>query len=75
MERAVEKFNARFPVGSRVEFRAHPVALPMRTEVTEPAFILSGHTACVFVKGVRGCVAIDAVAAPFGPLPRSPRRD
>lgn len=72
MLRKVDRFNARFPVGTRVEFRAHPVALPMRTYVTAPAFILSGHTPCVLVKGIASCVAIDAITAPVGPLVREP---
>ncbi len=33
---------------------------PMETKTRSEAYVLSGHTAVVFVEGVAGCVALDA---------------
>lgn len=70
MNRAIVKFNERFPVGAPVLYRSHPVALPTHTNVSEPAFLLGGHTACCFVKHVRGAVAIDALSKPIAGAPK-----
>lgn len=63
MQRAVATFNANLPVGSAVEYRSHPDAMPELTKVRGEAFILSGHTPCAFVENRAGCVALRALRA------------
>jgi hypothetical protein len=54
-------FNREHPIGSEVRF--HPViggpAFRVR-KVRTAAFVLSGHTAVVFLEGEPGCVAVEA---------------
>lgn len=64
-EADLEKFcvawNATNPIGTEVEY--HPVIGQPDHRLTRtrgPAYVLSGHTAVVFVDGVSGCVALDA---------------
>jgi hypothetical protein len=61
LDRQVADWNLTVPIGSEVEY--HPVIgePAYRTGKTRSAaFVLSGHTACVFLEGVAGCVALDA---------------
>lgn len=60
-ESAVALFNKRYGVGQRVLYRKHPHAEPFATTTTSEAFVLGGHTPCVIVGGVSGCVALDAL--------------
>jgi hypothetical protein len=66
MERAVEQFNAAYPVGKVIAYRSHPSAVPRLTSVRAAAFILGGHTPCAFVEGVAGCVALTALGPNVG---------
>lgn len=64
LRRQCGAFNLLHPVGARV--RAWPGLFregrSIEGEVREPgAYVLSGHTAVVFVTGCRGCVAISHV--------------
>ena len=63
LETQCDLWNAAHPVGTEVIY--HPVIGEDRntrqTRTTTLASILSGHTAILFVEGVRGCVALDAV--------------
>jgi hypothetical protein len=55
-----DKFNALFPVGSAVRYYpvlGKPEFVVMRTK--SAAYVLSGHTAVVFLEGKAGCVAIE----------------
>jgi len=55
-------WNLANPVGTRVRY--FPVIDAVRyveTTTRSEAFVLSGHTAVVFVEGVSGCVAIEAL--------------
>lgn len=61
IQKQVDKFNRDCPVGTRMVYRSSPGALAVAVAVTEPAFILGGHTACTFVDGVRGCVALNSL--------------
>ena len=57
----VDTWNARCPIGTLVEY--HPVigARHFRPRVTvSKAWILSEHTAVVFLENETGCVALDA---------------
>jgi hypothetical protein len=61
LARQCDSWNARVPVGSEVEY--HPVIGRPEHRVRKTrsaAFILSGHTVCVFLEGESGCVAVDA---------------
>ena len=55
------KWNLAHPVGSEVRY--HPVINGPEYRLRKTrgeAFVLSGHTACVFLEGESGCVALDA---------------
>lgn len=59
------EFNAKHPIGTGVLY--HPVIgeEPGRfTTTRSQAYILSGHTAVIFVDQVSGCVALDAIEVP-----------
>lgn len=62
LQERCDRFNERFHVGTPVKY--HPVIgeVPGReTRTVGPAQVLSGHTAVIWLEGVRGCVALDAV--------------
>src|SRR3954447_13362305 len=71
-EQAVEEFNQRFPVGSEVMLKKDFELEPIRTKTRSEAFVLSGHSAVVFLEGVSGCYLIthvsEAMPAPDSPL-------
>lgn len=55
-------WNAQHPVGTEVEF--HPVIGDPKfraTRTRSEAYVLSGHTAVLFVEGESGCVALAAI--------------
>jgi hypothetical protein len=66
-EDQVEEWNARVPLETVIRY--HPViGNPeyRETKTRSKAFVLSGHTACVFLQGESGCVALDACeVAPY----------
>lgn len=69
LQQQCDRFNAAYPVGSAVRFR--PVAGYRTTELTRTrsaAYVLSGHTAVIFVEGRAGCVALDHCEPEPGPL-------
>jgi hypothetical protein len=56
-----DAWNKAHPVGTEVEF--HPIIGKPDHRVTRTrteAYVMSAHTAVVFVEGVAGCVALDA---------------
>ena len=61
LKHQIDDWNSQYPVGTAVRF--HPViggpAYRERKTRTE-AYVLSGHTACIFLEGESGCVALDA---------------
>lgn len=64
LEQQCRDWNARYPVGTFVEF--YPVAgePDYRTRKTRSeAYVLSGHTAVIFLENESGCVALDHCAA------------
>jgi hypothetical protein len=68
LDQQIERWNNRYPVGTEVIY--HPVIGEKeghRTRTLTLASLLSGHTAVVFVEGVRGCVALDALT-PIPPV-------
>ena len=57
-----DAFNKKFAVGEEIEYAS---TLPLsegdewkRYKTRGEAFVLSGHTACVFLEGYSGCVAV-----------------
>lgn len=74
-EKQVERWNERYPAGSEVTY--HSASKQLATKTKGEAFVLSGHTACIFVEGIRGCVAVSALIpnydtaalTPKGPTP------
>jgi hypothetical protein len=59
-EQAVTHWNAATAIGAKVLFRNRPGAKPEEFMTASEAFLLGGHTACVFLKDKSGCVALDA---------------
>lgn len=59
-EKAVERWNRKYPIGTNVRFYSVKGGRTFKdTKTTTAAYVLSGHTAVVFVEGVTGCVALD----------------
>ncbi len=56
LERAVNKFNREFPVGSKVLLRKDETEV--ETTVIEPAMVLGFHSAVAWFEGVSGCYSI-----------------
>lgn len=64
-----DDFTRLYPIGTMMNYRSHPGAEPRQVKVISAAFILSEHTPCVYVDGVSGCVALDALKRlPVGQL-------
>jgi hypothetical protein len=56
------RWNAGHPIGTEVIY--HPVigeAKGTKTKTRTIAYVMSGHTAVLFVEGHAGCVALDAI--------------
>ncbi|MHC4397689.1 MAG: hypothetical protein ACYS1A_18760 [Planctomycetota bacterium] len=60
MQSKVDAFNKRNPVGSPVTV-IKDFGERVETKVSAPADILSGHTAVVWLEGIRGCYMLDRV--------------
>lgn len=55
------RWNKANPIGTTVKY--HPVIGGPKYAITttkSEAYVLSGHTAVLFVEGISGCVALDA---------------
>lgn len=64
LERVCRGWNELYPIGTQVEY--HPIIGDPEHRITRTrsaAYVLSGHTAVVFVEGISGCVALEAVRA------------
>ena len=62
LERLCLNWNSIYPVGTEVEY--HPVIGEPKCKITRTrsaAYVLSCHTAVIFVERVSGCVALEAV--------------
>jgi hypothetical protein len=59
---AVDGFNSRFPVGSKVMLKKDGVPEPVRTTTRSEAFVMCSHSAVVFLEGVSGCYLISHVS-------------
>lgn len=57
---AADRWNARYRPGQVVEYQSHPEAPARTVHTRSEAFVLSGHTACISLEGVRGVVALSA---------------
>ena len=57
LQKIVDKFNAEFPVGTKVILRKD--SGEVETEVRAPAQILGGHSAVGWFAGVSGCYDIE----------------
>lgn len=58
----LKNLNALFPIGTEVDFfRTLHDEVPIRTKTASEVFLLSGHTECVFLDKIRGCVSINHV--------------
>jgi hypothetical protein len=74
LQSEVERFNRNYPVGTPVRYwptndrRGGFVETTTRTE----AYVLSGHTAVVFLAGRSGCVALTHVEPLAKPAEVSP---
>lgn len=61
LKKACDVFNNLYPVGTAVLLKKDGVDSPVKTKVTNEAFILSGHSACAFFEGISGSYLIDRV--------------
>lgn len=64
--RIVYEFNALYPVGTPVDYFScladmRQGQFAMRTKTRQPAQVLSGHTAVVWIEGKGGAVALSHV--------------
>jgi hypothetical protein len=60
----VDIFNRNNPVGTRVRYRLYDGSRDgsyRETMTRTEAYLLGGHTACVFLVGVTGCVPLSRV--------------
>jgi hypothetical protein len=57
LQKIVNDFNAKYPVGTKVILRKD--SGEVETEVTAPARILSGHSAVAWFEGVSGAYSIN----------------
>lgn len=55
-----DDWNSRVAPGDQVYYRSHPGAPPERLFTDGAAYVLSGHTAVLFLKHKAGCVAVSA---------------
>jgi hypothetical protein len=71
LQKAVDQFNASFPVGTRVILRTD--SGPVETTVRYPAEVLQGHSAVAWFTGVSGCYDIQGrVSAAPQPVETTP---
>lgn len=57
LQKIVDRFNAEFPVGSKVLLRKD--SGEVETEVRAPAEVFGGHSAVGWFVGVSGCYSIE----------------
>ncbi|WP_042697010.1 hypothetical protein [Azospirillum sp. B506] len=60
MNRTVERFNRDVPIGSAVKVRKDSGEV-VQTVTASEAYVLSGHTPVIFLRGISGCYALDRV--------------
>jgi hypothetical protein len=63
LQRIVDDFNARFPVGTRVFLRKD--SGPVVTTVSHAAVVLGGHSAVAWFEGVSGCYDVENRVSPL----------
>jgi hypothetical protein len=54
LQKEVEGFNRRFPIGSEVMLKKDGIPEPVRTRTASEAFILANHSCVIFLEGVSG---------------------
>jgi len=64
LQKQVDDFNARFPLGAPVMLQKDFAPAPILTKVRHPAYVLSGHSAVAFFEGITGCYLVDRASAP-----------
>jgi len=60
MQSKVDIFNLKHPIGSSVTV-IKDLGEKVETKIRYPAQILSGHTAVVWLEGIRGCYLLNRV--------------
>jgi hypothetical protein len=61
-QQAIERWNKKYPVGTPVTVRLDDGSVN-ETKTRSAAYVLSGHTAVIFVDGISGCYLLSRVAA------------
>lgn len=61
-QKKVDAWNAKYSIGQEVDLTKDDGQV-MRTKTRSEAEVLSGHTAVVWLDGVRGCYLLDRVKA------------
>lgn len=64
-EKLVKWFNENYPVGTECVLLKD--SGQVRTKVRGEAYIVGGHTAVAFFKGISGCYAIAGRVKPYDP--------
>lgn len=74
LQQACDDFNARYMVGTPVNLRRDNGDI-VQTATRSPAEVLSGHSAVIWLDGVRGCYLLDRVTPILARLsPHHPAR-
>lgn len=60
LQAEVDRFNARYPLGSSVDLRKDNGEV-LRTVTRSHAEVLEGHSAVIWLRGVVGCYLLDRV--------------
>ena len=61
LKKEMEKFNKKYPVGTKILLQKDFEDEPIETKVRHEAYILSGHTVVAFFENVSGCYSINSV--------------
>jgi len=61
LQKECDDFNAKYPIGTAVMLKKDFVDKPISTTVTHAAYVMCGHSAVAFFKGISGCYDISAV--------------
>lgn len=60
LSKQCDAWNAKHPVGTKVKVRLDSGEI-RETVTTSPAGVLSGHSAVIWLEGIRGCYRLDRV--------------
>lgn len=62
LQKLCDDFNTKYPVGTEVMLKKDFEDQPIQTTVRNEAYVMSGHSAVAFFKGISGSYLIDRVS-------------